>query len=179
MRIGTIVATLSLALLGGCTTMKSTAQQPTDGSRSRIRLAGFADQMEIDVVQPNGRKGTLYTRSGFYPGDVGKLGMPAGPTGEQGRNEYYIVGDQDVTVRVNVAHVVQQTPSSQLQSVCKVSGSFHVDAAKDYEVRPMVLAQPDSPKKIALCAIAAIELVSKPDGRTSFERLRVTPIATR
>lgn len=171
----TVALAVSVALLGGCTTVMSTAQQPKDGPRARLRLAGWSDQMQVDVRQPDGRKGTLYTRSGFYPGDIGNLGMPVGPSGKKGRNEYYVVGDQDVTVRVGVDLVVQKTPTYDMQSICSVSGTFHVEAGKDYETIPVVITKPGS-NKILFCAIRATELVPQPDGSVTFKDLRVTPL---
>lgn len=170
-----IFAALAL-LVSGCTTLKSTARQPTEGPRARIRLASFADELEVEVREPGGSKGTLYTRSGFYPGKVADLGMPVGPAGRSGYNEYYVVADQDPIVTLHVTHVVSNSPTMQWQSYCAAKGTFHVDAGKDYELDAVIL--PGAKKgEISMCAIRATEIARDANGSVMFHPIRVTRVA--
>jgi len=96
-----------------------------------------------------------------------------GPAGKQGRNEYYVVGDQDVTVRVDVTLVEKTTPVVSYGSKCRVNGSLHVEAGKDYEVLPILIKKPGTVGIIKVCLITASELVPSPSGGVVFKELPV------
>lgn len=163
-------------LVSGCTTLKSTARQPTEGPRARIRLASFADELEVEVREPGGTKGVLYARSGFYPGKTADLGMPLGPAGQSGRNEYFVVADQDPIVTLHVTHVVSNSPTMQWQSYCAAKGTFHVDASKDYELDAVILPGPKE-GEISKCAIRATEIATDANGSVAFHPIHVARVA--
>jgi hypothetical protein len=160
--------------LASCTTVMPTAQQPTSGPRARVRLAAFADELNVQVTQPDGKKGTLYARSGFYPGSS-DLGMPKGATGWPGRNEYYVVGNQDVLAHSNITRV--PSSASRVASHCEVSARIHIEAGKDYEIS-VVTGQGAEAWMMTSCFITATQLISLPNGEVRMQPVPVIPVLT-
>lgn len=102
--------------------------------------------------------------------------MPLGPAGQGGRNEYYVVADQDPVVTLHVTHVVSNSPTMQWQSSCVNKGTFHVDAGKDYELNAVTLPGPEK-GAISKCAIRAVEIVTDKHGNVVFHPVRMLPVA--
>jgi hypothetical protein len=172
--LGKSFIAVSMAMvLASCATLKPTAEQPTSGPRARIRLAAFAGELSVLVTQPDGRPGTLYARSGFYPGKS-DLGMPKGATGWPGNNEYYVVGNQDIVARSTITRV--PSSASPVASHCEVAAKIHVDAGKDYEIS-VVTGQGAEAWMMTSCFITATQLVTQPDGRVGLKPVRVLPVA--
>ncbi|PMQ04323.1 hypothetical protein DyAD56_15085 [Dyella sp. AD56] len=167
-----IIVTLPLALLSSCTTVMPTARQPVDGPRARVRLASFADELTVEVVQPDGKKGTLYTRSGFYPGKS-DLDMPKGSSGWPGHNEYYVVGNQMVLAHSEITRVPSGV--SVVASHCEVSGRIWLDSGKDYEIG-VVTGQGQKGWDMTSCFITATELIASPNGETTMKPVPVLPV---
>lgn len=161
-------------ILASCTTLMPTAEQPVSGPRARVRLAAFAGELTVQVTQPDGKKGTLYARSGFYPGKS-DLGMPKGASGWPGSNEYYVVGNQDVLARSEITRV--PSSASRVASHCEVAAYIHIDAGKDYEIS-VVTGQGAEAWMMTSCFITATQLITLPDGVVKLKPVRVLPVPT-
>jgi hypothetical protein len=167
---GTAMVLLSL-FLSSCLSLMPNAKQPTDGPRARVRLAAFAGELAIEVTQPDGKSGTLYARSGFYPHEA-NLGMPKGSIGPQGRNEYFVVGNQVVLARSLIQRRAEG--GSPIVSECQASGLIRLETGKDYEIG--IISSPGANGwDIGICFIIANELISLPDGKVKMIPVRIMP----